>query len=217
MNFSIFAQGQKIMARARLGLAAIARPSKIESSDAARNGSFGCARRILVRGICSAPSRLTGGERGLTIAEMLIAAVLAASAAGLIGTALYQFFVVTRDGNARLSVLTDLQNASLWLGRDAIEARSFTPGSGLVYGTLTAGDPTVQYRYSYDAGNTALVREHLVSGVPKTTLKIARRIANQADIAFTVTGSLLTVSIRSTGANGEIAESTTLKLSMRVK
>ena len=217
MNSSIFAHGQKIMARAKLGLAFIARPSKVESSDPAQDGSIGCARRLLVRGICPAPNRLTGGERGLTIAEILIAVVLAASAVGLIGTALYQFFVVTRDGNERLTVLTDLQNASLWIGRDAIEARSFTPGSGSVYGTLTAGDPTVQYRYSYDAGNTALVREHLVSGVPQTTLKIARRISNQADIAFTISGSLLTVSVTSTGSDGGIAESTTLKLSMRVK
>ena len=156
------------------------------------------------------------GEYGATIPEMLIALVIAASVAGLIGTAVFQFFVATTDGNSRLIVLHDLENASVWLGRDVSQAQSFTPGAGTVYGTLTTGDATVQYRYSYDASNTALVREHLVSATVQSTTRIARRVANQGDVTFSVSGNLLTVSITSTSANGSIAESTTLKLYMRV-
>jgi len=154
-------------------------------------------------------------EHGFTIPEMLITAVLVGGAAALIATAIYQIFIVAQDGNARLTVLGDVQNASIWVGRDSSEAASWAAGSGTVYGTLTTGDPTVEYRYSYDAANTSLIREHLVSGSPVSTLSIARRIANQGDVSFSLSGSLLTFSI--TGTSGSTSESATLKLGMRVK
>ena len=154
-------------------------------------------------------------ERGFTIPEMLIATFLIALSTGLISTAIYQIFIVSSDGNARLSALNDLENVAIWIGRDTSEAQSWTAGAGTIYGSLTTGDPTVQYRYSYDAANTALVREHLVSGTPVNTLRIARRIANQGDIAFSTTGTLLTISVTSTV--GPTSESATLNLGMRVK
>jgi len=154
-------------------------------------------------------------ERGFTLPELLITTVLVAGSAGLIATAIYQIFVVSQDGNARLAVLGDVQNAAIWIGRDSSESASWTAGSGSEYGTLTTGDPTVQFRYSYDAATTSLVREQLVSGSPVSTLNIARRIAGQGDVSFSVTGSLLTVSI--TGTSGPTSESSTLKLGMRVK
>jgi len=159
--------------------------------------------------------RVRADERGFTIPEMLIATVLVASAAGLIATSIYEIFVVARSGNARLAALSDLESASLWIGRDASEAQSFAAGSGTVYGTLTTSTPTIQYRYSYDAANTGLVREVVVSGSPTSTLRIARRIAAQGNVAFSLSGSLLTVAITSTV--GPTSESTTLKLGMRVK
>ena len=155
------------------------------------------------------------GERGFTLPEMLITAVLVGGTAALITTAIYQIFIVAQDGNARLAALGDVQNASIWIGRDSSESASWSAGSGTVYGTLTTSDPLVQYRYSYDAANTALVREHLVSGSPVSTLSIARRIANQGDVSFSLTGTLLTVSI--TGTSGTASENATLKLGMRVK
>ncbi len=159
--------------------------------------------------------KVRADERGFTIPEMLIATVLVASAAGLIATAMYEIFVVARSGNARLAALSDLETAALWIGRDASEAQSFAAGSGTIYGTLTTSTPTIQYRYSYSAANKALVREVLVSGSPTSTVQIARRIAAQGNVAFSVSGSLLTVAITSTV--GPTSESTTLKLGMRVK
>jgi hypothetical protein len=156
-------------------------------------------------------------EQGATLPELLIALVLTAMTAGLVGTAIYQFFVVSNDGNDRMIVLHNLQNASTWLGRDTNESQSFTPGSGDVYGTLTTGDTTVEYRYSYDSTNKALIREHLVSSVVQSTMPVARRIANQNDVSFSINGSLLSVSITTTSVNGSISESTTLKLALRVK
>lgn len=155
-------------------------------------------------------------ERGATLPEMLIAIVLSTFAAGLIATAAYQFFIVTNDSNNRLAVLHDLENASTWLGRDASESQLFSPGSGAIYGTLETGNPSIKYRYSYDTGNTALVREDLVDEVVQSTIRIARWIANQGDVVFSVSGNLLTVSITATDADGLLSESATLKFSMKV-
>lgn len=155
-------------------------------------------------------------ERGVTIPEMLIALFLAAMTAGLVGTAVYQFFLVTNDGNNRLASLHDLQNASMWIGKDVSEARSFMPGSGTVYGILTTGDASVQYRYYYDPGMKALVRQDLVDDLVVSTRIIARRIAAQEDVVFSLTDNLLTVSITSSSDEGTISESTTLKFYMRV-
>ena len=159
--------------------------------------------------------RVRTDQRGFTIPEMLVATIMVISAAGLIATAIYQIFVVARSGNARLAALSDIENAAVWIGRDASEAQSFAAGSGAVYGTFTTSDPTIQYRYSYDSANTALVREHLVSGSPQSTLRIAHRIGAQGNVSFSVTGSLVTVSI--TATVGPTSESSTLKLGMRVK
>ncbi len=155
-------------------------------------------------------------DRGTTIPELMISMVIAASVAGLIGTAVFQFFVVTSHGNDRLAVLQSLQNASVWLGRDVSEAQTVTGGSGLVYGTLTTGDPSVEYRYSYDPANKTLVREHLVSSVVQSTLVVARRIENQGDIVFSVSGNLIHVSITATSENGAVSETKALDLAMRV-
>ena len=156
-------------------------------------------------------------EEGVSIPEMLVAMFLAALVAGLIGTAVYQFVIIGTDGRNRFEAMGDLENASLWLGRDVSESASFTPGSGSEYGTLTTADPTIQYRYSYDAGNTALVREHIVSSVVQSTLRVARHIANQGDVVFFLSGSLLTISITATSDDGAYSKSTSLNLAMRVR
>ncbi len=155
-------------------------------------------------------------ERGVTIPELMISLVISASVVGLIGTAVYQFFIVSSNGNDRLTVLQSLQNSSVWLGRDVSETQSFSVGSGNVYGTLTTGDPTVEYRYSYDSAEKTLVREHLVSSVVQSTHVVARRIENQGDIVFSISGNLVSVSITVTSDNGAVTESRTLDLAMRV-
>jgi prepilin-type N-terminal cleavage/methylation domain-containing protein len=160
--------------------------------------------------------RFVRNERGVTIPELMISLVIAASVAGLIGTAVYQFFVISSNGNDRLTVLQSLQNAAVWLGRDISEASAATGGTGSVYGTLTTGDPTVEYRYSYDAAGKALVREQLVSGVVQSTHVVARHIENQGDIVFSVSGDLIHVSITATSDDGAVSETKALDLAMRV-
>jgi hypothetical protein len=146
----------------------------------------------------------------MTLTEILVSAFLMSLLLGLLGTAFYQFFTATRGGNDTLTALHDLENAGVWLSRDASEAQSFTPGSSPVYGTFDCGDySTVQYGYSYDSGNTALVRT--VDGGPPLT--VARYIAQESDVGFSVAGSLVTITLIST--SGRISRTTTLEISMR--
>lgn len=156
-------------------------------------------------------------EQGVSLPEILVATVIAASVAGLLGTAVYQFFVVTGEGRNHLTAQNGLRDSSLWLGRDAAEAQSFTPGSGTTYGTLLSGDPSIKFRYSYDAGKNALVREELLNDVVQSTTVVARGIQSQGDASFAVSGSLLTVSLVATSPDGSVSKSATLNLAMRVR
>jgi Tfp pilus assembly protein PilW len=154
-------------------------------------------------GLCRfAESHLGGprnpGERGATLAELLIALTVSITVVAFVGSAVYQFLSASRIGNDRLTVLTDLQDAALWLGRDASEAASFTPGVGSTYGTLRWADSSVEYRYLYDAATSALVREEYADGVLQSSVTAARHIAAQGDVAFGLSGALLRVSVTST-------------------
>ena len=141
-------------------------------------------------------------QSGASLVELLVAIAITLLVFGILTTALVQFILTTRWGNNQLQATGDIQVASLWLGRDALEAASFMPGTGVEYGTLAWADGSQQYRYLYDSGNTALVREHYDSSVLQSTIIIARDIQNQADVTFSLTGKLLTVTITST-AGGE--------------
>lgn len=156
-------------------------------------------------------------ERGVSLPEILVATVIAASVVGLLGTSVYQFFRATSDGRDHLGVQNSLRNAALWLGRDASEAQSFTAGSGPTYGTLNTGDPSIKYRYTYDPGQKTLVRVALLDDVPQTTQAIARNIEAQGDVTFSVNGGLLTVTLTATSPDGSVSQDMTLNLAMRVR
>jgi competence protein ComGC len=154
-------------------------------------------------------------EKGASLVEMLVAMAISVMVFGVITTALVQFMLVTRWGNSQLQITSDFQIASIWLGRDALESSSFTTGSGTVYGTLNWADSSHQYRYSYDLVNNNLVREHLENGIVQSTLTIARHIAVQNDVVFSISGKLLSVSITST--SGDEAESVDIQLALRTR
>ena len=154
-------------------------------------------------------------ERGTSLVEVLVAMGISLIVFGVITTSMVQFFLVTRWGNSQLQITNDIQVASIWLGRDALEASNFTAGTGNVYGILNWPDSSNQFRYSYDTLEQALVREHLEDGLLQTTNTIARYIVDQNDVSFSTSGSLLTVSITST--SGEEIKSVELKFSMRAR
>lgn len=145
--------------------------------------------------------------------EMLVAVSISLMVIGVITTSLIQFLLVTGWGNDQLLVTNDLQIPAMWLGRDALESSSFTPGSGMVYGTLNWEDSSHQFRYSYDPAEDALVREYLQSGAVQSTITVARHIAAQGDVVFNINDHLLTVTITST--SGSVQETATLEFAMR--
>jgi len=159
--------------------------------------------------------RIAHEERGATLVELLVAVAISILVFSFLSTALVQFVLTTRWGNNLLQVTNDIQVASLWLGRDAPEAASFTPGSGSVYGTLNWDDSSNQYRYSYDSSDNSLVREHLENSIVQSTRKVARHIQNQSDVTFNNSGELLTVTITST--SGAESKSATLNFALRTR
>jgi len=155
------------------------------------------------------------GEKGTTVVELLVAMAISVIVFGVITTALVQFILVTRWGNSQLQISNDLQVASIWLGRDALESSSFTTGAGSEYGTLNWPDSSRQFRYSYDPVEGTLVRQFIEDGVVQTTLSVARHIPNQGDVVFSVSGKLLTVSITST--SGDETKNANLQFAMRAR
>jgi Tfp pilus assembly protein PilW len=154
------------------------------------------------------------GESGASLVELLVAVAISAVVLSMVGMAVYQFYAISTFGNARLAVLHDLQNAGLWLGRDSTEASSFTPGAGAVYGTFSWSDSSRQFRYSFNAGQNALVREEIVSSVVVSTVTVARHIAAQGDITFTPTGKRVAVSI--TATSGSVSATDAILMTLRV-
>jgi Tfp pilus assembly protein FimT len=154
-------------------------------------------------------------EEGATLVEMLVAMAISVLVFGIITSAMAQFILITRWGNNQLQISNDFQVASLWLGRDALEASSFTAGSGNIYGTLNWADNSQQFRYSYDPIENEMDREYLVSGVVQSTITVARHIAAKNDITFNLSGMLLTVSI--TSSSGDEVESRDIQFSLRTR
>jgi len=154
-------------------------------------------------------------ERGASLVEMLVAIAISVLVFSVLSSALVQFVLTTRWGNNQLQATNAIQVASLWLGRDALEAATFTAGTGSEYGTLSWADASQQYRYSYDNVNGALVREHYDSGILQSTRTVARHIQDQGDVIFSTTGQLLSVSI--TATSGEEIESANLNFALRTR
>ncbi|MEJ2412569.1 MAG: hypothetical protein P8Y34_06175 [Anaerolineales bacterium] len=159
--------------------------------------------------------RIRTGETGASLVELLVAIAIAVMVTSFLSTALVQFILTTRWGNHQLQVTNDIQVASLYLGRDALEAAGFTPGTSPVYGTLSWADDSQEFRYSYNAADQQLIREYYLSGALQSTTTVARHISNQADVVFTLTGKLLSVSITST--SGDESETADLEFALRTR
>ena len=158
---------------------------------------------------------LSREERGTSLVETLVAAAISVIIFGVITTIMVQFLLVTRWGNSQLEISNDIQVAAIWLGRDALEASSFTPGTGNVYGTLNWPDSSNQYRYSYNPLEETLIREFIEDGLVQTSFPVARNIIAQTDVVFSSSGALLTVTI--TSSSGAENSNANFQFSMRAR
>lgn len=156
---------------------------------------------------------LAQDEAGITLVELIVALAISAFVLAFLGTAAFQFYKVTGWGNDRMLLSSDLQTAQMWLGRDAVQANAFGPGSAPDYGTFTiptsSGDRLI--RYSYDSSEATLTRTDLSSG---DTVVAARDIAAVGDVTFSPTGQRVNVQI--TATRGSLADSLDLHLNLRV-
>ena len=158
------------------------------------------------------------GQKGSSLAEMLVVIAISTMVIGIITTSLVQFLLVTNWGNDQLLVTSDLQVAGLWLGRDIPESSSFTPDTidPNQYGTFSWLDENGvlhEYTYSYDPSSGDLIREYLQDGSTQTILGAARNIAEAGDVNFSPSGDLVTVEITST--SGDVSKTIELNLAMR--
>lgn len=158
--------------------------------------------------------RIHNEERAISLVEVLVGIAIATGIAAFIGTAVWQFFTVTRWGNDQMLATADHQTAILWLSRDSTEAESFSAGSGTVYGTFAWPDGDPAFRYSYDPIEGSLLRQEISGGSAQSTRVVARYIANQSDVVFSQSGNLVTVDLLSTRGGETFA--TQLQLNMRV-
>ncbi|MFC2027087.1 type II secretion system protein J [Chloroflexota bacterium] len=142
------------------------------------------------------------GEAGITLTEVLVASTIGLAIAFVVGTAIYQFFVVTSQGNDVVSAVHQVQNAGHWVTRDGQESITATGGDELV---LTVPDrPTITYALS----GTELTRTS--DGSEYT---VARHIS---DVDFYIDGSIVTMNITAEpNDTGDISEQVTYKVCLR--
>ena len=142
------------------------------------------------------------GEKGLTMADLVMAVAVTAFIISFLGTAIYQMLTVTEYGNERLIALHELQNAAHWLGLDGQGAVSATGGDELV---LSRADDT---SVTYSLSSTDLRR---IEGGSSMTL--AQHIT---DIQFSVADRLVTMTITSSPQEGRsVSENQTYQVYIR--
>ena len=151
-----------------------------------------------------------GDERGMTLAELLLALAITGLIMSTLVTAIYQIYHVTGWGGNQMRVQHDLQNAATWLNRDVVSAsRADVSGSQMVLtipylSTGTILTRTITYTHS---------APHLIRDSGVSTVTVASHVGS---VAFSPTGkvtSAITITITSWASN--VTQSTTLHLDMR--
>ena len=127
-------------------------------------------------------------QKGITIVEILVAVAISGMIAGLIGTAIYQFFSVTDRGSDEIVALHNVQNAAHWFNLDGQEAGSAIGGSSL---GLTMPDAST---VTYAVSGTELIR---IAGATRIT--VARNVTG---LNFDVDGRIVTMIITSAPTGG---------------
>ena len=101
------------------------------------------------------------GERGFTLAELLVATAISGLVISGLGTAVHQILTVTEYGYDRLKATHELQNVAHWFSLDGQMAEAASGGNELV---LTQSDGSL---VTYTLMGTELYR---MAGVSNMTL-----------------------------------------------
>ena len=83
------------------------------------------------------------GQRGMTIAELVMAIAATGIIVVFLGTAIYQIFNVSGYGNDRLTATHELENTAHWFNIDGQGAKAATGGATLAL--TMADDSSITY------------------------------------------------------------------------
>ncbi len=142
------------------------------------------------------------GQKGMTIAELVVAIATAGIIVVFLGTAVYQIFNVSGYGNDQLTATHELENVAHWFNIDGQGAKAATGGATLA---LTMGDNS---SVIYTLAGTEIRR------ITETEEMILAR--NIASASFTIEARLVTMSLTATppGRYG-VSESGTYRVYLR--
>ncbi len=142
------------------------------------------------------------GQSGITLAEVLVASAIGLTIIVFLGTAIFQFFTITGQGNDLMTALHQVQNAGHWFSRDGQTASTAIGGDSLVL--TIPNSATVTY---------ALSGDELTRTSNGSQLTVARNVGN---VDFYIDGSVITMDINS-GSNSTwgIHEQLTYKACLR--
>lgn len=141
-------------------------------------------------------------QKGISMVEYLVAAVVVGIIALLVGVAVPQMTTIPEKGGVQMDALHDLQNVIYWVGIDAGSAQTAVGGGSL---TLTMPDDSV---VTYTRTGDTLYRKIAGNDQP-----VARSISA---LTFTVDARMITLVITAEPDNRwGISESRTYQVAMR--
>lgn len=121
------------------------------------------------------------GQKGMTIAELVVAIATTGIIVAFLGTAIYQIFNVSGYGNDRLTATHELENAAHWFNIDGQGAKAAAAGPALA---LTMADDS---SITYSLAGTEMRR---TAGGSQMTL--ARNITSAS---FSISNRTVTMSL----------------------
>ena len=140
-------------------------------------------------------------SRGFTLVEVLAAAGIFALVAATLSGALFQVVEQTRLVNGRVSAMNDLRIAGSWLTRDGGRAESTdlldsaAPVASMSLSWTDGGTPNSS---SYYLSGTNLKRDH-----DGAIISVARNVSS---VEFSIVGSLITIDLNTSTANGSVTK-----------
>ncbi|MDP2952039.1 MAG: type II secretion system protein [Chloroflexota bacterium] len=130
---------------------------------------------------------MVSGQRGIALAEVLIATAITGLLAGVVSTSIYQFVTVTERSSQRMTALHEVQNAASWVVLDGQMASTAVGGNQLL---LTLPDGSSITYVLAGAGP----RYELQRTAGASTIAVARNITA---VDFSLDGRLVTMTITS--------------------
>ena len=140
-------------------------------------------------------SRMVSNQKGFTLVEVLVVLTITSLIVGVIASIAVQLFVRSGDSSDRMTVYQEVQNAGLWVKRDAVKAQDVmlddpqTPASEFI--TLYWTDWDINsYRVAYTledvpGGLKELKRSYFVPDGDDWLLQSSTSVAKSIDPAKT--------------------------------